>query len=657
MKGISRFQSEAGTMLSDLQGEQAREFQERCEISFWSVDLDSQLCQVGPGWEEWLGLSSASRPVNLPGWLELFHPVDRADLEALLQQPRSQRAVALEVRMRHRDGNWRWFRLKGRAGRDLHRLAGIAEEITRPKGLALRAEERRKAAEEALRRNEELYRGLYEHSTEHLFSVAVDGQGQFRYEGLNPAHQRATGLREADLVGKRPHECLPQAVADHVEANYRRCWETGQTYSYEEELDLPNGRINWLTQLIPLLHHDGSIARLFGICTDLTRLKDQEKALRLAHRQESIGRLTSGIAHDFNNLLTVIICQLDLMGLELIKNPEMTELIGEIGEAARRAAELTRGLLAYAAGSEGKRSPQQPFQLVTRFQRVLKNLVGPRVELCYALESRSSILAVPVHLHQLLLNLVGNASEAIGSEPGTITVSLSDQELGASACQSLFPSQQLEPGEYVTLEVRDDGPGISQETVASIFEAGVSSKGEGRGLGLATVRDIVRSMGGGLTLHSQPGHGTAFKLFFPRCGAAPLEAAEVQSAVASPPLQGRALYCSGEPAFRRTLKEMCNRLSLDSQETTGPSELLSLLARSPEIFDILILDVADKLTQDQVLQALPALKPEARVLLMSHLPAGELLLGNSYGAPSAFLSKPFEMVEFERCLRRLLPPL
>ncbi len=202
-------------------------------------------------------------------------------------------------------------------------------------------------------------------------AMLVDGEGGFRYEGLNPAHQRATGLRESDLKGKRPHECLPQEVADHVEANYRRCLDSQQMVAYEEELNLPNGRINWLTQLIPLRHSDGRIARLFGICTDLTRLKDQEKALRLAQRQESIGRLTSGIAHDFNNLLTVILCQLDCMEQELQSNPEMIESLGEIGEAARHAAELTRGLLTYSSQSEGKFAPQSLTQLITQFQRIL----------------------------------------------------------------------------------------------------------------------------------------------------------------------------------------------------------------------------------------------------------------------------------------------
>lgn len=462
-------------MLSGLEGEQAIQLQLECEVCFWSLDLVTRNCQVGPGWQHWLGQASEINPSSLHDWLDMIHPVDRAEIEALLQLPPSRRAFELTVRLRHADGTWRWLRLKGRALEKRQLVRGVAEEITRQKGNSLRAEERRKAAEEALRRSEELYRSLYEQSTEHLFSVLVDGEGDFRYEGLNPAHQRATGLREADLKGRRPHECLPQEVADHVEANYRRCVESQQMVAYEEELNLPNGRINWLTQLISLRHCDGRIARLFGICTDLTRLKDQEKA----QRQESIGRLTSGIAHDFNNLLTVILCQLDCMQQELQSNPEMTESLAEIGEAARHAAELTRGLLTYSSQSEGKFAPQSLKQLVTQFQRILKNLVGPRVQLRYELETDRTVMGAPLQMSQLLLNLVGNASEALGSAGGVILVRVVEQSLGQNACQSLFPGQELQAGHFVALEVSDNGPGIPAEMLPGIFDRGVSSKGAG----------------------------------------------------------------------------------------------------------------------------------------------------------------------------------
>ncbi|MBS2038121.1 PAS domain S-box protein [bacterium] len=460
-------------MLHDLLTREGLALQEACEVTFWSLHLESRMVEFGPAWPDWLGVSDPPR--HLDGWLELFHPSDRAIIQRFLDNLRQTRGRSLDARLAHSSGGWRRFRFKG--GRSGAYWLGLVEQVQ-------------------LRPSEELYRSLYENTTEHLFSLTVDEHGVCRYEGLNPAHQRATGLREDDLKGKRPHECLPVEVADHVQANYQRCLDTGRVISYEEELKLPNGRINWLTQLIPMRDRRARIYRILGICTDLTRLKEQEKALRLAQRQESIGRLTSGIAHDFNNLLTVIICQLDLMELEILQNPQAAEALGEIGEAARRAAELTRGLLNYTGRTESNPRPYSLARLVTDFQRVLKNVVGPKVKLNYKIESPAAILAVPVAIDQLLLNLVGNASEALGPRGGRIEVKVSELALTSESAQCLIPGQGLQGGNYVTLEVLDNGPGVDPELIERIFEAGISSKGEGRGLGLATVREIVSSLGG-----------------------------------------------------------------------------------------------------------------------------------------------------------------
>ena len=615
-------------MFQEFLNNEALALQQASEVSFWTLHLETGSVNFGPAWTEWLGLESPPR--DLAGWLKLMHPSDQADLQRALGQPRQLRGRTLEARLSHSNGEWRGFRFKG--GRLGSHWLGFAEPIR-------------------LRRSEELYRGLYENTTEHLFSLSVDADGIFRYEGLNPAHQRATGLREQDLRGKRPHECLPPEVADHVSANYQRCLDTGRITSYEEELKLPKGKINWLTQLIPLRDQKGRIYRIFGICTDLTRLKEQEQALRLAQRQESIGRLTSGIAHDFNNLLTVIICQLDLMELELLQNPQAAEALDEIGEAARRAAELTRGLVNYAGRGDSKARPHSLAGLVSNFQRLLKNVVGPRVQLIYRLESQASILTPAVAIDQLLLNLVGNASEALGPRGGRIEVTVSELNLSSESAQCLLPGQGLGGGQYVTLEVQDTGPGVEPDLLERIFEAGISSKGEGRGLGLATVKDLVHSLKGGLLVQSEHTRGTLFKLFFPRVAE---EAAQPKEAPEKVALCGRALICSEELALRRTLRELCQQLGLNTQETSNPAELLTLMAEHSQVFDLLVLDVVDKWIQDQVLSALHALGQSPPVLLTSHLPAGDLLLGNDYPTPSAFLHKPFERTQFEAAAARLL---
>lgn len=161
-------------------------------------------------------------------------------------------------------------------------------------------------------------------------------------------------------------------------------------------------------------------------------------------------------------------------------------------------------------------------------------------------------------------------------------------------------------------------------------------------------------LNGGLSVHSSPEKGTSFKLFFPQVPTREANADEAVAVVAGP-LNGRVLICAEETSLRRTLKELCASLGLDGQETTGAPEFLSILARDSQGFELAVLDVVDKVTQDQVLAALPALKPDLKVLLLSQLSAGELLLGNAYPAPAAFLAKPFARADFKACLGRLLP--
>lgn len=629
-------------------------FEQACEVFFWTLDRANDLVTAGQGWERVLGLAPSECPKDRAGWMELFHPVDRAEAEAALLCSDHRRPITLEARLRHKDGHWRWVRLKGRSLDGGQRMVGLAEEITFSKSLALRAEERRRAAEEALRLSEEMYRGLYEHTTEHLFVVGVDPQGELRYLSLNPAHQKATGLSESELAGKTPHECLPPAVADHVSAHYRRCLETGIPVAYEEELELPKGRINWLTQLIPLRNSEGEIMRLLGICTDLTQLKEQEKALRLAQRRESVGRIASGIAHDFNNLLTVIICQLGLMEFELLDSRELRGQVEEISQAAQRAAELTRGLLNLGGQQAEKPSAQSWDLAIGKLKAILAGMVSRGVALHYHLEPVGAVRAVPVHLDQILLNLVGNASESNGERGGRIDIRVSEQRVGEST-SFLFAADPPPVGVCVTLEVSDDGPGFDQGSAHKLFASGVSSKGAGRGLGLATVLSLVKEMGGALSASAAPGEGATFKVFLPLCDQPPA-VLEQPEGMPLEKLAGRILFCSEERPLRRSLAGLWAHFGLEFEETTHPRELLSLLAKAPEGFDAVVLDVTRKEQQDAVLAGLQAIAPGMKALLMSDIPAGDLLLGNSYRAPQAFLQKPFRPCDLYERLRDLLLP-
>ena len=206
----------------------------------------------------------------------------------------------------------------------------------------------------------------------------------------------------------------------------------------------------------------------------------------------------------------------------------------------------------------------------------------------------------------------------------------------------------------MTLQVSDSGPGVPDDIIASIFEARVSSKGDGRGLGLATVKGIVDEMQGGILVRSAPGEGATFKLFFPACQAGSAEPVRAPEPAPPEPLSGRVLYYAGETQLRRVLGDMLGRLGLEAEETAHPRELLSMLGSGPRRFDAVVVDVTHKSEQDILLGAIGAINPDLNVLIISDLPAGDLLLGNSYGPPGAILQKPFELRGLAETLRRLI---
>jgi two-component sensor histidine kinase/CheY-like chemotaxis protein len=305
----------------------------------------------------------------------------------------------------------------------------------------------------------------------------------------------------------------------------------------------------------------------------------------------------------------------------------------------------------------GKQVPIRLSQIFDRLRSILASLVGPSISLVYQLESAGSISAQPIHLDQIVLNLVGNAAEAIGSRGGEIRLRVGEQRLGDQA-PVLFPLTPLPAGDYMTLEVIDNGPGVDSAFVGGLFESGMSSKGEGRGLGLATVKSLVLELGGGLSVLSTPGQGTRFKLFFPICVSPEvLETLsldlEEESGLALP-LTGHIVLCSEDNHFRRSMGMTLQHLGLSHEEATHAGELLTLLAKCPDKFDLMVLDVTHKEQQDQVLGGLAAIAPRAKTLIMSDLPAGELLLGHAYPAPNAYLQKPFRLSELARRLGKLL---
>lgn len=396
---------------------------------------------------------------------------------------------------------------------------------------------------------------------------------------------------------------------------------------------------------------------------DITQRKYAERSeqqLGQAQKMEAVGQLAGGIAHDFNNLLGVILgyCEIleERLGLaeptgEMIV--EARRMIVEIHKAGTSAKDLTRHLLAFS-----RRQVLQPVFLdlnaaVTRLDTMLSRLIGDDIEVVSVLRSDlGTIKADPTQFEQVLMNLAVNARDAM-PQGGKFTIETANVEIDETYVQQ-HPSAK--PGPYVMLAVSDTGVGIDKETQSRIFEPFFSTKeiGKGTGLGLSTVFGIVKQSGGSIGVYSEPGHGTTFKIYFPRYEEAPVVIRKEEAK----PLRGGSetilLVDDAAPlrGLTRRLLEDCGYTVLDSGD---PAEALRIAGQHKGPLPLLITDVIMPGFSGPVLaERLVATRPETKVLYASGYADDAAVKHGMIGPDRAFLEKPFTRDDLIRKVRDLL---
>ena len=306
--------------------------------------------------------------------------------------------------------------------------------------------------------------------------------------------------------GQREDPC-PWCLAPAV-------WDTGK----EQHLEVEAGGISWDAHWIPV-SEDLYMHFAFDV-TERRRAEEEkrnlERQVQQAQKLESLGVLAGGIAHDFNNILMAVLGHAELALAEISPMSPARGNLTEIATAARRAAELCRQMLAYAGKASIALERVVLRDLVEEMAHLLKTAISKKAILNLNLErGLPPIEADPSQIRQIVMNLIINASEAIGDRSGVVTVSV-----GATRCDEEYLSrtelrETLAPGLYLHLEVADTGCGIGEEARSRIFEPFFSTKFTGRGLGLAAVLGIVHAHKGALKVYSEPGKGTTFKILFP----------------------------------------------------------------------------------------------------------------------------------------------
>jgi len=398
----------------------------------------------------------------------------------------------------------------------------------------------------------------------------------------------------------------------------------------------------------------GTIESYETFVRDVTEQRRLQRELVQAQKMEAVGRLAGGIAHDFNNLLTAILGSAEL-ALETLPagSPEREE-VDEVRKAALRAADLTRQLLAFSRQQVIAPKVLNPNDVVGGMDKMLRRLLGEDVELRAALASDLGVVKVdPSQLEQVVLNLAVNARDAM-PDGGTLTIETQNIELDQQYVQGHLSAQ---PGPYVMLAVSDTGVGMDAGTQARIFEPFFTTKekGRGTGLGLATVYGIVKQSGGWIWVYSEPGHGTAFKVYFPRVAAV---AAPATASVA-PPTSVRGsetiLVVEDDETIRNLVLKVLKGNGYTVLAAANGDEAERVAGQHRGRIHLLMTDVVlPGLSGPEVARRLVTTRTDTRVLYLSGYTNDAVLRRGVLEAGVAFLQKPFTPGVLGRKIREVL---
>jgi PAS domain S-box-containing protein len=424
----------------------------------------------------------------------------------------------------------------------------------------------------------------------------------------------------------------------------------------EHEITRPNGdrrTVAYTSEL--LLDDEGLPARLFGTCQDVTDIRREQKESFARQKLESVGTLASGIAHDFNNLLGGVLGQVELALVELETGSAPVHELKTIREVALRGAEIVRQLMIYAGKESEKTGPIDLSQTVAEMVALLKVSVSKRAQLITDLgQNLPSLQADAAQIRRIVLNLVTNASQAIGDRDGVIRVS-TRRVAAAVAAQLARDSAQLD---YLELEISDNGCGMSQELQSKVFDLFFTTGSAGHGLGLAVVQGIVRNLGGIIHLESEVDKGATFRILIP-CAPTVAEfttrsrsnAQELVPQWLTPTV----LVVEDEEALRQAVVKRLRGLGAEVLEAGNGTDAINLLRVKGSQIDAMLLDMTIPGSPSREVLGEAQSWPELKVILTSAY--GEEMVAASMASSSVrcFIRKPFSLANLVEVLRDVLP--
>ncbi len=529
---------------------------------------------------------------------------------------------------------------------DVTGLVGLSREITDAK-----------LAEIALRRSERDYRGLFENAHDAIIIFEPE------CEQVLEVNQKA-----CEQYGYSREEFLTltlDIISTNIENGKRkiqRLIDQEGRLSFETIQKRKDGLLLNVTINASLVEYKGKRA-ILSLNRDITDIRNAEKErrkleeqVRIVQKMESLGILAGGIAHDFNNLLTGVLGNAQLLELELKDQPELLDLLEEIDHSATKAASLSRQMLDYSGKGHFIKRRMNIREVIDNTLGLIENTVTrqhhievkstPNVPLFHADETQ---------IRQLLIQLVTNASEAIPSESGSIILDVSNGKFDEEALASRYVQEPLLPGEYIVLEVRDNGEGMHQETLEKLFDPFFTTKFTGRGLGLAASLGIIRGHNGTVQVESTVGKGSTFRVYFPV--APEQQLAESDHPAIRPVLSGRPriLLVDDDTTVRTVTRKMLERLNYRVTSSASGEEALQLAEDKDLNIDLVLLDMSmPGKPIEEIFDEMRTLQPDTPIVIISgaaETDARERFAGKMV---AGYIQKPMKLNVLDRILKEYL---
>ena len=525
-----------------------------------------------------------------------------------------------------------------------------AQVEVRTRELAQETESHRRDAQ-ALRESEARFRHLVEVMGEGMWVVDPEGTTTF------------ANRRMAEMLGYAPEEMVGRPMfwfmfEEDVPSSQRNMAQRREGIGAQHDFRFrkKDGTEVWtIVTGNPVTDGEGRVVSVLGIITDITERRRAEQAQLQSQKLESLGVLAGGIAHDFNNLLTAILGNINLAQMYIPPLSPAQPYLENLEKSVQRATGLTRQMLAYSGKGRFVVVPLDLNQAVEEMSHLLGVSISKKVTLRFQFQPGLPVLmAEASQIQQVVMNLVTNASEAIGDKEGVVSIRTGTQVYSETDLTRDFSGQAIEPGTFLTLEVSDTGQGMSPDVQARIFEPFFTTKFTGRGLGLSAMQGIVRGHKGGIRVYSELGKGTTFKLIFP----AGLNSVPMEPCSGEPvgwTGSGTILVVDDEEGVRAIADALLRSMGFEVILAKDGLEALERFKEGKGAIKAVLMDLTmPHMDGVETFRELRRLDPGCRVVLTSGYNEQEAIQDFLGKGLVAFVQKPFQLTSLVQAMQKAL---